>query len=242
MKTLTITFANKETTLNAVEINGVEFYNMNDIFNASSELKPSKRPSRWNNKLSKRYEDEGKMVVLTGENNRPPKMASGVEKPTLVKMAHGGAIKEEARHGTQEAVVAYSQWIQTDFAYAVNAAFSALIDGDVDTALAIAQSVAKVQREVAKKSYRAMTDAIQAVSDNKFAYSNFAKLAFRVATGYELKDIQGEKLKGEDNRDFLVRMGDIQSVSNLDKVQIQIQTLLSIGMTFTQIKEHLLPN
>lgn len=234
MKTLTITFAGQETTLNAADINGVSMYNLNDIFNASTETKTSKRPSNWRNKLSKRYQEEGKFLTITQDN---PQFAN---LSTVTERSQNSHLQHDIKAGTQEAVVAYSQWIQDDFAYAVNAAFSALIDGDVGAALFIAQSVAKVQRDIAKTSFRSMTDTIQAtVGNNPFAYSNFAKLAFRVATGYDLKEIQDKKLKGEDNRDYLVRIGDVQAVSNLDKVQIQIQTLLSIGMSFTQIKEHL---
>ncbi len=133
MPQLTVRFNNKDVTIDAIIKNGVEFYNLNKIFAASSETKDSKRPNKWRNKLSKRYEEEGLLIKSRDDKNVPSK--------NLVN---------ESLFGTQEVVVAYSQWIDTGFAYAVNGAFSALVDGDVGKVLSIAQQVASYHREEAR--------------------------------------------------------------------------------------------
>ncbi|HDI3264208.1 TPA: KilA-N domain-containing protein [Vibrio cholerae] len=124
MKTLQLTFDGRTVYTTAIEHNGQEFFNLNDIFNASTEVKPSKRPANWRNKLSHRYREEDKMVVLGLRKNEKVVVLSGAQK------CEGGKTTEGTWYGTQEVVIAYSQWLQADFAYVVNAAFSALVDGD----------------------------------------------------------------------------------------------------------------
>ncbi len=93
MTQLTINFNNKTVIIEAIEQGGVAFYDLNKIWSASSEMKHSKRPNQWRNKLSKRYEEEGKKKVFTGVCN--------------------GNLKNETTFGTEEVVKSYCQWLES---------------------------------------------------------------------------------------------------------------------------------
>ncbi|ENM2832898.1 KilA-N domain-containing protein [Vibrio cholerae] len=211
MKTLQLTFNNKTFFTTSINHEGQEFFNLNDIFNASTEIKASKRPKNWRNQLSRRYEAEGKKLKLTG-----------AQKCTTVKiMSHGGAINDEAWHGTQEVVIAYAQWLQPDFAYVVNKAFSLLVDGKTDEALSLAQSVASFHRENARESYKQLTEEIDLTIDDELysfsklnptiSYRNFSNLIWKYATGKPLPKPAPKGL-----RDSLVEQGLAEEALRLD--------------------------
>lgn len=93
-------------------------------------------------------------------------------------------------------------------------------------------------RTAGKTSRREMTDAIKespVLSDKWYVYSNFTKLLYKTALGYDVSKLR--EVRGVDKKatplDFLNK----NELDALNKRQNQITTLIDLGMDYQTIKD-----
>ncbi|ADN75331.1 prophage antirepressor [Ferrimonas balearica DSM 9799] len=101
-------------------------FDLNDIHRAFG-LPEKKRPSEWNNAVSKHFSNSGKLRNKVGR--------------------YGGS------WATQDALYAYDMWCDVEFYAAVVSAFTALANGEVEEAIEHVTSVTCVHTERAKELY-----------------------------------------------------------------------------------------
>lgn len=92
----------------------------------------------------------------------------------------------------------------------------------------------QVQRETLKPIRRSLTDAIQAASDDPWAYKLFTDLAYKSVTGRNAAQLRRER--GADKKAAAVDYLTAEEIRQITKRQEQFAVLLEMGMDYQQIK------
>lgn len=235
MNKLVINFNKQSLVISAVEHNNELYYNMNDVYNASGEKRESYKPSKWRNKASIAYKEQGKMVILHGGQK-----CHLTENGSL--RTQNFNLKDEAYHGTEDVIYAYAARISQDFADVVFRTFKHVVHGELDEAFELAQTVASFHRESAKDNYKNLTtEILTSVDEQNYNFSylnpsisfrNFNNILWKYATGKPLPKPSPRNL-----RDALVAEGLHQEAIKLDTGTVMLTALIKNKMDYNTIKQ-----
>ena len=94
-----------------------------------------------------------------------------------------------------------------------------------------------IERAQLKPVRREMTDVIQQVTDNKWAYKLYTDLAYKLVTGKISSKLRKERNAPKDAPAIDYMTAD--EIKNISKMQYGIAALLNIGMDYSTVKQTL---